>query len=290
DLAAVTRTGSESDYDYFGAIGRYWSSLCSITRLASGRGRISSDYKVMLHVIGLSFAGEMGIKGLYEKTIGRLSVLARGSVRTPEDEFALAVADDYAKFLRQVPWYDYPFGSKLKQFWTETSWSEGNLVRKIERRIALTLEWGAKAIYARLIALGAAASPAPLRIKSVVMGLDASDAAADPRIKIVQSLEGGATLIETDRYRTFTEIIQGLAARGRSFSEIAGNRNILVTAFVPTAGAAAPPSGAVTLFEVPVAARPGWQRGALDVQVPALTAVIRDLERMGWVLDHVYDY
>ena len=57
----------------------------------------------MLYTIGLSFAAEMGLKGLYELTIGRFTAWFRGPKRTPEDEFALAVAEDYAAFLRQTP-------------------------------------------------------------------------------------------------------------------------------------------------------------------------------------------
>ena len=51
-----------------------------IGKTAAGDG----EYKVMLHVIGLSFAAEMGVKGLYEKTFGRLTALIRGGTRTPE--------------------------------------------------------------------------------------------------------------------------------------------------------------------------------------------------------------
>jgi hypothetical protein len=289
DLAGVMRRGSESDYDYFGAIGRYWSSLCSITEMSSRRGTIKGEFKGLLYVIGLSFAGEMGIKGLYEKTIGRMTAWVRGDTRTAEDEFALTLADDYAAFLRQTPWYQYPFGGKLFQFWRETPMSGDNVIRKIERRIALTLEWGAKSLYAKVLGAGAAASPAPLRIKSVVKDLAASDVVADRRITIVQALDGGGAIVETDRYRTFTEIMQGLAARGRNFSEIAGNQNILITVLAPD-GKTTLPGGTSLLFEVPVGARPGWRRLALDVKVPGLTAAIREIERTGLVLEHVYDY
>jgi hypothetical protein len=289
DLAAATRNGSESDYNYFGAIRHFWSSLCSIRQMASTRGQISGDYRLSLHVIGLSFTGEMGVKGAYEKTIGRVTALIRGSKRTPEDEFALQLADDYAAFLRQVPWYDYPFATKLKQFWLDTPVFSGNPVRKIERRIALTMEWGTKAVYAQLIGFGAAAVRAPLRIRSIVAGLDATDLAADPRIALVQPIGTGLAMIETDRYSTFTDIMRGLAARGRNFTDIAGNQNILVSVFAPN-GHAELPDGATKLFELPVIARPGWRRLALDVKVPALTEVIRKLDQTGLVLEHVYDY
>jgi hypothetical protein len=290
DLAAVTRATSESDYDYFGAIGRYWSSLCSIYRLSSSRGTIAADYKVMLHVIGLSFAAEMGVKGLWEKTVGRIALFLRGPGRTPEDNFAADLAADYARFLQQAPWYDYPFGAKLWRFWADVPLMEGNIFRKVERRVALSLEWGAKAIYARAIAAGAGATmPIVARIRAVIAPPADNDATADPRIKVIETRPDGSTVIEVDRYRTHTEIMKGLAARGRAYSEIAGNRNILVTVVAP-AGSTALPGGAKLLFEVPVAARPGWRRLALDVGVSELMALIRNLPASGMVLEHVYDY
>lgn len=288
DLAAVTRASREGDYDAFGTIGRYWSSLCSISQYASRRGPISTDYKVMLYTIGLSFSLEMGLKGFYEKTFGTLTSVLAGGRRTPEDAFALAVAEDYARFLRQVPWYEYPFGATLWRFWRETPILGGNIVRKIERRVALSLEWGSKALYAKVIALGAAASPAPLRIRSVVAGLTDADIAADPRITLVARSEDRA-IIETDRYATFTRILEGLAGRGRDIVEIAGNRHIMVTVLSPVPDL---PVGvrAKLLLAVPVSTRPDWYRIAADVKVTDLAHVLRSLAPQGLVLDHVYDY
>jgi len=289
DLAGVMRQGSESDFAYFGSVASYWSSLCNITRLASSRGQISLEYKVMLYTIGLSFAAEMGLKGLYELTIGRFTAWFRGPKRTPEDEFALAVAEDYAAFLRQTPWYEYPFGSKLAQFWIETPMAYGSAVRKLERRIAISLEYGGKAGYAKLIGLGAAASPAPLTIRSVVKGLDQSDLAADRRITLVARLDDGSSVIETPRYRAFTEILQGLARRGRDLVEIAGNDNVLVTVLTRDEVAARRVDGP-ELFAVPVQARPGWHRLGLDVKVSKLLPLMRQIEGTTIELEHVYDY
>jgi hypothetical protein len=162
DLAGVTRKGSESDFAYLRSVANYWSSLCSLTRLATSRGSIAFDYKLMLYTIGISFAAEMGLKGAYELTVGKATAWIRGPQRTPEDEFALAVADEYAAFLRQTPWFEFPFGARLWQLWARTPLWGGNIVRKIERRISLTLEYAGKAVYAKLIAIGAGASgPVP---------------------------------------------------------------------------------------------------------------------------------
>lgn len=289
DLAGVMRRSSESDYGYFSAIVRYWSSLCHISEMASSRGTITGEYKVMLYVIGVSFAAEMGIKGLWEETVGRITSFLRGPRKTAEDELAQKVADEYARFLQQTPWFEFPFFARLKQFWMETSLLRGYAPRKLERRFALTLEWGTKSIYAALIGWGATAYPTQMRLRSVVEGLDPSDVKADPRITLVRSLGDGRSLIETDRFRILTEIIAGLAARGRDLVEIGGNANIMVTVQVPE-GAPDKLADAVTMFSVPVQAKPGSRRLVLDVKVARLAALIRALPASRAVLEHIYDY
>jgi hypothetical protein len=289
DLAGVTRRGSESDFAYLRSVRNYWSSLCSLTRLATSRDDIALDYKLMLYTIGVSFAAEMGIKGAYELTIGRATAWMRGPQRTPEDEFALAAADEYAAFLRQTPWFEFPFGARLWQFWARTPLWGGNVIRKIERRICLTLEYAGKAVYARVIAAGAGASgPVALRLRSVVAGHDPSDVAADARIVVVRTLADGASVIDTPRYRAFTEILAGLAARGREIVEIAGNDDVLITVLAPQERA--PDKLGKQLFEVPIQARPGWHRIGLDVKVASLASILRQLPANGMELEHVYDY
>jgi hypothetical protein len=105
---------------------------------------------------------------------------------------------------------------------------------------------------------------------------------------VVRSLAGGASEIETPRYRAFTEVLAGLAERGRDIVEIAGNDDVLITVLAPP-GLMAGKLGK-QLFEVPVQARPGWRRVGLDVRVASLAAAIRQLRRDGMELEHVYDY
>ena len=241
----------------------------------------------MLYIIGVSFAAEMGVKGVYELTIGRLTEWVRGNERTPEDRFALQVADDYAKFLQQTPWYAYPFGATLSRFWSEVPWREGSMVRKIERRVSLTLEYGVKALYAKALGALAGVAPAATRIRSVVRGLDESDLAADPRIQRIEARADGTVVIETPRYRELTEILGGLASRGRDAVEIAGNDDIFVTLLMPPGASA--PQGEL-LITVPQRARPGWQRHGVAVKVGALAQMMRSLGASGGQFEHAYDY
>jgi hypothetical protein len=96
DFAAVTRRGSKSDFHYLDSIRSFWTSLCALERVAPQHGQVALDYNATLYIIGPSFTAEMATEGLYENTIGALTVRIRGPKHTPEDEFALNVADDYA--------------------------------------------------------------------------------------------------------------------------------------------------------------------------------------------------
>jgi hypothetical protein len=287
DFAGVLRNTGESAFDYAGSILGYWRNLCAISAIASSQGTITGDVRAMLYIIGISFTGEMGIKGLYETTIGRLTEWIRGPVRTPEDAFALAAAERYAAFLQQTPWYEFPFGQTLTAFWNETPILQGSVVRSLERRFALSAEYGVKAIYARLMAQAAALAPAALTIRSIVKDFDQGDAAGD--IKLIERRDDGSAVIETPRYRAFTKIILALVNRGRTFVEIAGNNEILVTILTKAEPGLSPP-GARELFQVPLQARIAWVRRGIVLPVSELGELARQDQASGAEFEHVYDY
>ena len=289
DFAGVLAERDEAAFDYLDSIKGFWSSLCGSTRVASRSGEAGLDIKAMLYIIGLSFTAEMAIKGLYEETVGRLTAWLRGAERTAEDRFALRHWQDYARFLRQTPWYEYPFGAELARFWRETPMTGADIIRKAERRIGLSIEYGLKAGYAAVLRQMAGLAPAELRIKTVVRGLDGSDVEAEPRIAVLRELGDNMSLIETPRYRSFTEILRGFASRGRQVIEIAGNDDILVTALVPE-GVSLPAGLAEEIFALPIQSRPGWRRLGLDVRVARLTDLILALDDQGAEFEHAYDY
>jgi hypothetical protein len=245
----------------------------------------------MLYTIGWSFTAELAIKGAYESTIGHAFERLRGHAKTAEDEFAARDMQAYAEFLRQTPWYEYPFGWRLLAFWRSTPLQGDGLARKIERRIVFTVEYATKAVYGALIgyASGAALGASDLEIQTVVAGLEPGDAAREPKLRVVRELGGGRTLIRTPRYQTYTDLLVRLARRGRNVVEIAGNHRILVTVLAPKAPLP-PVPGVVELFEAPVQSRPDRRRLGLDVSVEHLAAAIRALEASGASIEHIYDY
>ena len=231
----------------------------------------------------------MAIKGAWERPIGAVAVLTRRTDKTAEDEFAQRVADDYAAFLQQTPWYRYPFANTLWTFWRSVPLTGSHAFRKWERRIALSLEWGVKSVYAKAMDALAGASPAATAIRSVARDLTADDAATIPAIRIVQPVGDGLTLIDTPRYEAFTAILRQLSARGRDIVEIAGNTHILTTVLAPVT-MPLDTAGAREIFSLPIQSRPGWRRIGLETDVAALTRQIAAVERQGAMFEHAYDY
>jgi hypothetical protein len=140
------------------------------------------------------------------------------------------MAIDYSAFLRQTPWYAYPFRREVTALWAPPA---GTSVRGWERRFGIGAELLAKASYAKVIARAAAAAPAQLEIHSIVSGIDRKRLASIPHVTVIGERSGGFE-IETPRYDLFTRILLDIARQGGSVVEIAGNDDIMVTVTVPS--------------------------------------------------------
>src|SRR5206468_10260541 len=135
-------------------------------------------------IIGISSSTEYAIKGLYENTVGRVFEWIRGETRTPQDDYARAVLQDYAAFLYTIPWYKYPFGEKLDGLMAISAPTPSPL-RTWERDFALGAEYFVKIGYAWLIqkALDASSDEEPRDIMFVSASLPPEGLAKEPRIK-----------------------------------------------------------------------------------------------------------
>lgn len=292
DLAGVTRTASESSFGYFRSIGGFWSSLCGARRATSSVRPASQHQIVTDYIIGSSFTAEMAVQGLYERTIGALTAAWRGSARTKEDEFNRALLDDYAKFLEQTPWYQYPFAAKLSALWRDVPFEF--TLRSVERRFSLSLQYGIKSVYAKAIGLLAGLSPADLEIGSVVLAPSADALPADIRIHVVREVRSGdgrqGVLMITPRYQKFTAIIAEIGAKRLSFAEIAGNTRILTTILIPPFGDDGALVIAKPIFETEIQSMPGWRRVGYDVDVAKVAMIAATVERTGARFEHAHDY
>lgn len=283
-LANVLKSGDEHEFGYTRSVLGFWSSFCALNREADRHGGADVATRRTIHVIGVSFTLEMGMKALYEETLGRLFALARGSEKSPQDRYSAEMAEDYGRFLHQTPWYKYDFDGSVTKLWNEPVTS----LRSWERRLALGGEWKAKAAYADVIAGAVAATgQAQLTIRSHVSGVPAAELDAIDGVTVVEDRGADGILIETPRYRAFTVILQAIAERKGSILEIAGNDDIMVSAIGPAA-----PSqlGHATLISD--INRDGFsgRRLLLQTKVSDLPALFDELRVANLQLEHVYDY
>lgn len=290
EYAAYIATSPPSDFPYFGHIAQFWESYRAVSRQAE-RYPPNVGYHVMIVVIGASTTLEYGVKSAYETLIGRLTELT-ASGPTAEDRFAAATARDYVDFIRVRPWYEFDFLGRLRELWSQTSMGGQNMLRKWERKFALTSEYGAKAIYGWIIGkLTKIGYEDPLPVTAAwVSPLPPDGDAQLPELRRLRQLPDGSGLVTVPRYAAFTNYARELARRGVRFREIAGNRTeILVSVLAPEAWRWDAPAGSV-LFTQPILTVPSLRRTVAVVPVTSLDGVLRALDRPGFEIEHIYDY
>jgi hypothetical protein len=288
EYARFVRTGSASDFPYLGSVGQYWGyydAMCQATRETYP---FESSYHVMLGVIGASFTIENAIKAVYENTVGRFTEWL--STRdTPEDRFGAKVAADYGAFMHTTPWYEFDFGGRLWQLWTDVPLGGPHMVRKWERRLALSAEYGTKAVYGWL--LGAASQGAYGAEDAKIHARVARDSGAmRTGLELVEAPGERDQVVRLPRYEAFTKAALALVGTGTRFVDIAGNDDILVTALAPDSVNEGALKVATVVTSRPVLTEPGRKRLALRAPVAQLHRAVEELRNAGATIEHLYDY
>ena len=279
DYAQVVAGGDPHEFRFVRAIGGYWTSLCALTRASSALGEIDGPTKQLVYVIGVSFTAELLLKAAYEETIGRFFAALRGNERAPLDDLSAAHAKNYAEFLQQIPWYKWQFRedrAKLKAKAT-TAW------RDRERRFALGVEYGVKAVYADVIADAVAqVGQDELTLRMIIRDVDRAVLEASEEVTILSAGAEGFE-VETPRYRALTHLLQNWAAEGGTFVEIAGNDDILFTVLTQE------PSMDGAIFS---RLRQGFgdSRHLVMTKVVNLAETLRAMQDSGQQLEHIHDY
>lgn len=288
EYAAVVGRDRESDFPYWAHIGRYWRDYATMIRSTAGYP-FNFDNHLMLVVIGTSHTIEHAIQSLYENTAGRITELTSPE-GTPQDVFLADTAAEYAAFLDQVPWYEFPYAERRSGLWNSRTVHGARRMRSWERKLAFGLSYTIKQAYADLIksGLGATSDPAMLDIVVWARGPVATAIAGEPDTTVVADLGADGAAFRTRRYQVFTDMVPRLAGRGLSFVEIGGNDIILLTVLSP--GALDMPDGARALFTFALPSDATTIRTGIVASVPALNAVLPALDAQGAALEHIYDY
>jgi hypothetical protein len=288
EYAAFIADHPPSRFPYFRSIGQFWSSYYDVCAVTRQQYQFNAGYHLSLVVIGSSFTVENTLRGIYENTVGRVTEWISHGGATDEDAYARIVARDYGAFIHTVPWYEFPFGPKLSGLWSTTPAIGPNLIRKWERRFALSVEYGAKAAYGGLIRQGTQSVYATEDLTILAwIRADERQLVNQPDVAIL-ARAGQDLLVSLPRYEAFTQLVPRLA-EGVEFVQIAGNDEILVTLITPREWDYNGSDGTL-LFSTPILTEPTQKRVALNAPVAALSALLRTLSDSDVELEHLYDY
>lgn len=292
EYAAYVARNPAHGFPFIGHIKQLWTSYADVTGEQLRRGYPSNlGYHVMICVIAGSTAIEYSLRAIYENTLGRLSWALSPGVLTDEDKYAALVAQDYVNFIRKEPWYLYPFTDKLTALWTHVPMTGTGIVRKWERRYALTTEYLIKAWYAKLIEFATRQSYVPAKMSTYAVAvLGTKPLPAIPDVTVEKTFSDGQALLSMPRYYNFRLAATALAESGIHIVDIAGNQSdILVTAWVRSD--AQPQSlGGRILFKQPMITMPGYERVALVLPVASLSDFLLNASHNHLTVEHVYDY
>jgi FAD/FMN-containing dehydrogenase len=286
-----------SAFPYARSVGSFWRSYHDTWSAATVRSDVPMGTHVMLGVIGLSTAVEYGLKGLYENTVGRAAEWTAPDCGVEEEHYAARVAADYAALIATRGWYEFSFAHALRGLWTDVPLRGPGTIRKFERRLVLSGEYGIKAVYASLIGLGTAGAydpDAPTR-ELVVAGW-ADSIGRDPRLSaltVAAALDRGYTLLRVPRYSPFRDALIALSAHARSvrIAEVNGNEIVTLTGLAPNGWVAPARASVVTAY--PTLDDASHQRVLVSIPARDLLEVLaseRALAANGLAVDHIYDY
>jgi hypothetical protein len=188
------------------------------------------------------------------------------------------------------PWYEFDFTTRLKRLWTQTSLNGPHLLRKLERRYALTTEYLVKAVYGKIIEKAThTAYEKPILTTRVVVGPWPACEKAPPDVALISQPTADEALLSLPRYQDFMAPATALAICGAEFKEIAGNRSVILVSALGPLGQPQP-SGTVVMIRQPIITQPGKEREVLVVPVAKLASVLRGLSAQGLTLEHIFDY
>ena len=291
EKAGFQETHLPSGFPYFGAVRQYWNSYCCISRMIRGEYSFNGGEQVMLIVIGTSFSAEYILKGVYEKTIGKLSEWTSGGHPVEEDQYAYQVARDYADFVHIRPFYEFRFARQVKGLWSKTPLWGAHPLRKWERKIFLTFDYALEAFYCSVIQKGTHLTYGDEPADTYVWIDNAKETTFDqlPHAKKVKQVGSQAFILDIPRYQEFTAIALALAERDVHFVEIAGNSHILVSVLASQSWRY-DRSDARQLFSNSILTHPELKRAIIECDVTSLHVLLNTLRTGGVAVEHIYDY
>jgi FAD/FMN-containing dehydrogenase len=279
------------DFPFMASVDEYWSLYDRAVAISKAGGYPeNSEYMMMLKVIGIGMTVEYLFKSSYENTVGRLTRWIAGGEDTDEDKIIQMASRAYSDLIFDRDWYEFDFWSWVVRIWQEPALVGSDMIRKYERKLFFTVEYGIKTLYAKLIGFGdrtADKQSDGLRYLTAVFE-EAEGFAGIGSAEVVAVYED-AYLLSVPRWGEFTDTIPQLVAGGFDFRDISGNDRISVSVIVDTE-ARFDTNYANLLFSSMLVSNPDLTRLVMLVPVQNLREFVIEVRGKGHRLEHIYDY
>ncbi|MBT1065464.1 FAD-binding oxidoreductase [Bowmanella sp. Y26] len=276
-----------SDFPFMASIDRYWTLYDRVLALTQDKYPHNEEYLTMLQVIGISTTVEYLLKSAYEQSIGRFSAWTANG-QTQEDVVIAQAHRAYSELIFDKAWYEFDFAYWVGKIWQDSDFFGENFIRKLERKLAFSLEFGFKQGYAALIGYAATVTYEPAE-GLVYLSAIVPDTARLPAQVQVLHQNAQASILALPRWGEFSRLIPELAGQGVRFLDISGNKGLSLSVLQPMAEKQEL-THAVTLFGLPMVTAQGMQQRYLWVQVEQLHALLQELEDKQIRLEHIYDF
>ncbi|GAB3990835.1 hypothetical protein GCM10028807_18890 [Spirosoma daeguense] len=289
EIADYAHRHTTTTFPYMGHVRQLWQSYRIMYAQIREAFPFNTGYHVMIWVIGVSTTVEYALKALYETVVGRLTDPPNGNVVTDEDKFNAQFTQDYVDFIRELPWYEFDFMSRIPRLFSETTFWGPHFIRKCERKYMLLTELLVKAGYGYLIKLGTKAAYDEALLTTAVI-VDKAPAVLPEKTKLLQTYPDSSALLLLPRYEAFHPAASALVRQGVTFREIAGNNSALLMTILSPENWQPNLPGFRVVFTQPIVTKPGQKRVALVTTVGQLDETIRYVEAEHVTIEHVYDY
>ena len=271
-------------FDYMGHIEEFWSAYAAMyKKTLEKKYPFNTGYHVMIMTIGVSTTFEYLVKYFYGHTIGQFVALTQTHDRVSEQNYGAQVAQEYVDFIKNQPWYEFDFEKRFVGIYTENSFFGKDFLRKMERKEALSIEYGAKYLYAKVIAYFT----------------EVGYKKALPLTQVVLVKQKQTITKEFPRYDKFKDVSLEYAKQGYDFKAIAGNdanSSILYSLL----GTKEDISSFECLLRQPITSNKVYERCINDIEIKRLAAFLREknlqitdgfLPSQGSVkLEHIFDF
>lgn len=259
EYADFIKENPPSDFPYFKHIGVLWKAFINSCqngiRVSSLMRVVSSEYMLMNLFMLFSTTGELLFRGL----------TATSQKKSAVTNTLAAISDEYAEFIKTVPFYNFPYFAKIKELCQAPKHS----FKDVALTAMTILEFAAKGIVSAPIA-------------HMYQGLEPG------KIHLIINDSGRPKAMQVERYLKFKDLLCDFAKRDIQVLSIAGQKRVQVK--VKIAKDARFADSVKILSEIPILTSNSHTYLRLDIAVNELTAQIKSLEELGGEISYVHDF